>query len=137
MAERPPVMERVTLRHSGSEAGGMMKVGGTENPPKGVTMLEVDRRAFFEGLGGAGAVAAMSPEAKADALEHHMMRLLDEAAAGGGPAKKKYPSAAEVEAQVETRRSRRGVRNLFLSSAGNVSILPRMPEKPTLMDFFK
>ena len=87
-------------------------------------MLEVDRRAFFASLGGAGAVAAMSPEAKADALEHHMMRLLDDAAAGGDAAKKKFPTAAEVEAQIETRRNRRGVGNLFTSSTGNVKILP-------------
>jgi len=100
-------------------------------------MLEVDRRAFFASLGGAAAVAAMSPEAKADALEHHMMRLLDEAASGGDAAKKKFPTAAEVEAQIETRRNRRGVGNLFTSSTGNVRILPKMPEKPTLMDFFK
>src|SRR5580704_7621628 len=99
-------------------------------------MLEVDRRAFFASLGGAAAVAAMSPEAKADALEHHMMRLLDEAASGGA-AKKKFPTAAEVEAQIETRRNRRGVGNLFTSSTGNVKILPRMPEKPALIDFFK
>ncbi len=99
-------------------------------------MLEVDRRAFFASLGGAAAVAAMSPEAKADALEHHMMRLLDEAASGGA-AKKKFPTAAEVEAQIETRRNRRGVGNLFTSSTGTVKILPRMPEKPALIDFFK
>jgi hypothetical protein len=101
-------------------------------------MLEVDRRAFFASLGGAAAVAAMSPEAKADALEHHMMRLLDDAVAeGGGAAKKKFPTAAEVEAQIETRRNRRGVGNLFTSSTGNVKLLPKMPEKPTLIDFFK
>jgi hypothetical protein len=100
-------------------------------------MLDVDRRAFFASLGGAAAVAAMSPEAKADALEHHMMRLLDEAASGGGAGKKKFPTAAEVEAQIETRRNRRGVGNLFTSSTGNVKLLPKMPEKPTLIDFFK
>jgi hypothetical protein len=95
------------------------------------------RRAFSARLGGAAAVAAMSPEAKADALEHHMKRLLDDAASGGGAAKKKFPTVAEVEAQVETRRNRRGVGNLFLSSTGNVTKLQPMPEKPTLIDFFK
>ena len=96
-------------------------------------MLEVDREAFLESLGGAAAVAVLSPEAKADALEDHMMRLLDEAVGSA----KKYPTAAEVEAQIETRRSRRGVGNLFLASSGNVNILPKMPEKPSLIDFFR
>jgi hypothetical protein len=111
---------------------------GSAGPRKEITMLEVDRRAFFASLGGAAAVAAMSPEAKADALEHHMMRLLDDAVAGGGgAAKKKFPTAAEVEAQIDTRRNRRGVGNLFLSSTGNVTKLKPMPEKPTLIDYFK
>jgi hypothetical protein len=99
-------------------------------------MLEIDRSAFFASLGGPAAVAAMSPEAKADALEHHMMGLLNHSVTGGA-AKKKFPTAAEVEAQIETRRNRRGVGNLFLSSTGNVTRLPKMPEKPTLIDFFK
>ena len=97
-------------------------------------MLDVDRRALFASLGGAAAVAEMSPEAKADALEHYMMRLLDDSVNGGGTTKK-FPTAAEVEAQIETRRNRRGVGNLFLSSTGNVTRLPKMPEKPTLIDF--
>jgi hypothetical protein len=101
---------------------------------KGVLMLDVDRRALFASLGGAAAVAEMSPEAKADALEHYMMRLLDDSVNGGGTTKK-FPTAAEVEAQIETRRNRRGVGNLFLSSTGNVTRLPKMPEKPTLIDF--
>ena len=39
--------------------------------------MEIDRRAFFAGLGGVAAVAAMADEAKAEALEHHMMLQLN------------------------------------------------------------
>ena len=102
--------------------------------------MEIDRRAFFAGLGGAVAVAAMTPEQKADALEEHMMRKLDQAAAQGQPsangAVEKFPTVAQVEAQIETRRNRQGVGNLFLSPTGNVKRLPPMPAKPTLLDFF-
>jgi hypothetical protein len=102
--------------------------------------MEIDRRALFARLGGAAAVAAMTSEAKADALEEFMMQQLDEAVArnqGSGTAPKKFPTAAQVEAQIETRRNRRGVGNLFLASTGNVKRLAPMPAKPTLVDFFK
>jgi hypothetical protein len=99
--------------------------------------MEIDRRAFFAGLGGVAAVAAMADEAKAEALEHHMMLQLSVAnqAAQGGD--KKFPTAAEVEAQIETQPTRRGAGNLFVSHTGNVKKLPRMPEKPTLVDFYR
>lgn len=100
--------------------------------------MELDRRAFFAGLGGAAAVAGMSSEAKADALEDFMMQQLDDAVrrkeGGGG---EKFPTAAEIEAQIETRPMRRGVGNLFISATGHVKRLPPMPAKPTLVDFFK
>jgi hypothetical protein len=103
--------------------------------------MEIDRRAFFKILGGAAAVAAMSSEAKADALEEHMMRELDQAAAQDQTSNKgaaeKFPTAAEVQAQIETRLSRQGVGNLLVSRAGNVKRLPPMPANPTLLDFFK
>ncbi len=99
---------------------------------------ELDRRTFFASLGGAAAVAAMSSEAKADALEDYLMQRLNEGVAGasGGSGTKKFPTAAEVEAQIETRPTRRGVGNLFIARSGNVKRLPPMPEKPTLADFF-
>lgn len=111
--------------------------------------MEIDRRAFFAGLGGIAAVAAMADEAKAEALEHHLMlqvNAANQAAANlasqgqapqAQPTDKKFPSAAEVEAQIETQPSRRGAGNLFVSRAGNVKKLPRMPEKPTLVDFYR
>ncbi|HUA18232.1 MAG TPA: hypothetical protein VMB25_05770 [Bryobacteraceae bacterium] len=93
--------------------------------------MEIDRRAFFAGLGGLSAVAAMTSEAKADALEHHMAFQLNAAVA------KKFPTAAEVEAQIDTRPTRRGVGNLFVAREGDVKILPPMPERPTLLDYFQ
>ncbi len=93
--------------------------------------MEIDRRAFFAGLGGLSAVAAMSSEAKADALEHHMAFQLNAAIA------KKFPTAAEIEAQIDTRPTRRGAGNLFVAREGNVKILPPMPERPTLLDYFE
>jgi len=92
--------------------------------------MEIDRRAFFAGLGGVSAVALMSSEAKADALEHYMAFQLNAAVA------KKFPTAAEVAEKIDTRPTRRGVGNLFASSTGNVKRLPPMPEKPTLVDYF-
>ena len=35
--------------------------------------MNIDRRAFLEALGGASAIALMSDEAKADALEHQLL----------------------------------------------------------------
>src|SRR5687767_5405868 len=48
-----------------------------QSPLTGVVM-EIDRRAFIASLGGAAVVDAMCPEAKAEALEHHLSDLLDE-----------------------------------------------------------
>ncbi|MDR2216298.1 MAG: HD domain-containing protein [Nevskiaceae bacterium] len=93
--------------------------------------MKIDRRDFFATLGGAAVVAAMTHEARADALEHYLMG----AAASG--AAKPFPTAAQIEAQIETRPTRRGVGNLFVSAQGNVKHLQPLPEKPTLQDYFK
>jgi hypothetical protein len=121
------------------ERGGLQwpRVGATLVPHLEVRM-EIDRRAFIASLGGAAAVAAMDHEAKADALEHYMEEQLDEAVAsqqqGGG---EKYPTVAELEAQIETRNYRRGAGNLLVNTRGNVKKLEPMPAKPTLEDFFR
>ena len=103
--------------------------------------MEIDKQALIAGLGGAAAADSMSSEAKADALEEFMMQQLNEGGFGsssaGGGASRKYPTMAEVEAQIETRCFRRGVGSLFLSHTGNVKKLPAMPPKPTLADYFK
>ena len=59
--------------------------------------MEIDRRAFMATLGGTTAVAAMSDEAKADALEEFMSARLNEAVAmQQAPAAAQFPSAAEL-----------------------------------------
>ena len=94
--------------------------------------LDIDRRAFIASLGGASAVAAMSSEAKADALEDRQQSLLNAAAA------EKFPAKAELDAQIETRPYRRGVGNLFVATrGGNVKRLAPMPQAPTLLDYFR
>jgi hypothetical protein len=97
--------------------------------------MEIDRRAFFAGLGGVAAVAAMADEAKAEALEHHMMLQLS--VANQAATDKKFPTAAEVAEQIETQPSRRGTGNLFVSHTGNVKKLTPLPERPTLVDYYK
>ena len=100
-------------------------------------MVQIDRRHFIASLGGVAAVKLMSAEAKAEALESYMMEQLNTGSAG--QAKPKFPKAAEVEAQIETRSYRRGVGNLFLTTQANAKVkkLQPMPEKPTFLDFFK
>jgi hypothetical protein len=104
--------------------------------------MEIDRRAFIASLGGAAAVAGMDHEAKADALEHYMEDLLDQGVAAqspGGPTgqPEKFPTVAEIEAQIETRPFRRGAGSVFTSNRGNVKKLEPMPSRPTLHDFFE
>jgi predicted HD phosphohydrolase len=110
--------------------------------------MKLDRRDFFAKLGGAAAVAAMTHEARADALEHYLMAATGPAAAASGagatsaPARpaaggdKPFPTAAEIETEIETRPSRKGVGNLFTARNGNVKRLPPLPAKPTLIDYF-
>jgi hypothetical protein len=87
--------------------------------------MEIDKSAFIASLGGTAAADSMNPEAKADALEDFMMKGLNEHKFGLAlkglnepgivlDASGKYPTMAEVEAQIETRSYRRGVGNLFL-----------------------
>jgi hypothetical protein len=100
--------------------------------------MAIDRRGFIASLGGAAAVSAMSHEARADALEDYMSRMLDEqAAANQGAAK--YPTVAELESQIENRNYRRGVGALFTGGAtgANVKRLEPLPAKPTFLDFFR
>src|ERR1041385_7019866 len=96
--------------------------------------MEIDRRLFFASLGGAAAVATMSHEARAEALEHYMSDLLDEPA---DDTPEKFPKAADLEAQIETKASRRGVGAIFVANRENVKRLPPMPARPTLLAFYK
>jgi hypothetical protein len=99
----------------------------------GGTMMEIDRRTFIESLGGAAAVAAMSSEAKADALEDAQNKALNKAVSD-----QKFPTVAELDAEIAQRPFRRGVGNLWLGRNGrNVVRLEPMPAAPTLIDFFR
>src|SRR5512139_3228116 len=66
--------------------------------PRGRNGMHIDRRRFIEGLGGAAAVALMTSEQKADALEAYMEEELDAAMAGlqQGGAPPKFPTMAEI-----------------------------------------
>ena len=104
--------------------------------------MKIDRKTFVDSVGGAEAVDRMDSEARADALEEHLMSELNTAIAAkqdGVPNQPaRYPTAAEVEQEIETRPYRQGVGFLFVPrSGGNVKRLPPMPPHPTLMDFFK
>src|SRR5262245_6276801 len=81
--------------------------------------MEIDRRSFLAALGGAAGVEMMPSEALADALEHEMMEQLDRSAAA----------------------TRRGAGSLFVASdsgdARHLRALEPMPDRPTLVDFFK
>ena len=103
--------------------------------------MKIDRKTFFDNVGGSDAVDRMDSEARADALEEHMMSELNTAVAAklnGGPnANTAVPTAAEVEEQIKTRPYRQGVGFLFVPRTGeNVKRLPPMPPNPTLIDFF-
>src|SRR2546421_11208153 len=85
--------------------------------------MEIDRRAFFATLGSAAVISQMPDEAKAEALEHYMTDMLDQQTTGN-------------ELII-----RRGSGDLFGSQGQNgaprpLRTLERMPEKPTLIDFY-
>ncbi len=101
--------------------------------------MEIDRRHFIASLGGTAAVALMSHEAKAEALEEYMVEQLNTASPPSQAPAPTFPTAAEVDARIDTRHYRRGVGGLFLTTQPNakVSRLEPMPAKPTFLDFFK
>jgi hypothetical protein len=104
--------------------------------------MEVDRKKFIDSLGGQEAVSRMDSESRADALESHMMAELNKPkfvpATVGLADSSKYPTTAEVEAQIETRKYRDGVGFMFVPRDGqNVKRLAPMPSNPTLHDFFR
>jgi hypothetical protein len=104
--------------------------------------MEIDRKKFIDTLGGEENVRRMDSEARADALESHMMAELNKPkfvpATVGLADADKYPTAAEVEAQIDTRKYRDGAGFMFVPRDGqNVKRLTPMPANPTLYDFFK
>ena len=104
--------------------------------------MEIDRRAFIASLGGATAVALMTSEQKADALEGYMEETLDAAAQQGGQpqAPPKYPTMAEIEEANAKRTVRRGGGNIFNATGRDgkpKGPLPKMSDNPTLLEFFE
>src|ERR1700722_8165040 len=99
--------------------------------------MEIDRRAFIASIGGVAAVNLMDHEAKAEALEHYMEDKLDEMVAAQQP--EKFPTVAEIDAQITTRPYRRGTGDVFHARGkdANVTLIEKMPDKPTLQDFFR
>ena len=82
--------------------------------------MEIDRRSFLTAVGGTAAVGMLSADEQADELEHYMMEQLDQQAAAA---------------------ARRGTGSLFMPSgrgeARQLKTLEPMPNRPTLVDFFK
>jgi hypothetical protein len=105
--------------------------------------MDIDRRAFIASLGGASAVALMTSEQKADALEAFMEETLDAAVGqqGGQEQAPKYPTMAEIEAQNAARTGvRRGAGNIFNANGQGGKprgLLPKMSDRPTLLEFFE
>jgi len=100
-------------------------------------MQPLDRRDFIASLGGAAAVALMSHEARADALEHALMGAA--AAPTIATVAAKFPTVAELEAQIPDLPRRRGTGSLLFAGDGDngkIPLLPKLPAKPTVQDFF-
>jgi len=90
--------------------------------------MEIDRRAFLASIGSAAAIEAMTPEARAEAVEHFMIRQLD-----GGAATDDTKQERQLEFYDPQRSVPRGTGSLF---AENRPLAP-MPAQPTLVDFFE
>jgi predicted HD phosphohydrolase len=115
-------------------------------------MIDLDRRTFIVSLGGAAAVAAMSHDAKADALDEALAQAMKPAAkpafqpTPGVPAGT-FPSVEQVTAAITRRPYRRGVGVLFEAKAlaniysppppDTVPLLEPMPPRAGLKDFIR
>ena len=105
--------------------------------------MKIKRQEIIAAIGGPYALKAMDDEARAEALENHLAKVLD------AQAKVSAPSVAELDEQIETRTFRRGVGSLFSVGGSTpsgelapgeprtVRRLPPLPPKPTLLDYFK
>jgi len=108
--------------------------------------MEVDRQELIQSLGGEAAVAKMTHEQRADALEEFQIGRLDAEMAARKKAET-FPTVAELEDQIETRTWRLGSGKLFRPGdqmgrfEGNgdgpqVKRLPKMPRNPSFYDYF-
>jgi hypothetical protein len=93
--------------------------------------MQVDRRAFLATL-GVGSLELMSPEDRAEALEHYMMDELDRALPGTSPREQEMREEAEYHQQQGAQP--RGTGRLLLPQT---RVLEPMPPRPTLLDFYR
>ena len=109
--------------------------------------MKIDNEELIVSLGGAAAVAAMTHEQRADALEDFQISKLD-ARAAERRKKENFPTVAELEDKIDKRGTRQGMGKIFRAQKGKlnpdgttgpdrVKRLPKMPAKPTLIDFFE
>ena len=102
--------------------------------------MEIDRRVFLASVGGLAVVEAMDDEAKAEALEHYMMDVLD-----GGHGHEAEGLIIGGEAQVVAAPPdatiRRGAGSLFATQgpaeSRKMAELAPMSAKPTLLEFYE
>jgi hypothetical protein len=95
--------------------------------------MSIDRKVFLDVLGGEGAVATMSDDARADALEHYMIECLNSPTQLTSPA---YLDEQATFLQSSTPSVRRGTGAIFGDGHREPPVLAPMPERPTLVDFF-
>lgn len=91
--------------------------------------VQVDRRTFLATV-GVGAIEAMTPEDRAEELEHYMMHELDESVAPSLDGE----AAALFEAEEQEAQAPRGTGRLFMPRE---EPFEPMPDNPTLVDFFR
>ncbi len=101
--------------------------------------MDIDRRAFLASVGGLAVVQTMDDEAKAEALEHYMMDMLD-GGHGHGAEGLIVGGEAQVAAAPPEATIRRGAGSLFgpQGPAENrkMAQLAPMSDKPTLIEFY-
>ena len=88
--------------------------------------MSIDRDVFFEVLGGEQAAAAMSDEAKADALEHYLIDSLNDTAYLDSPG---YVEEQATFLQSSTPVNRRGTGAIFGDGHRDPPPLAPMPER--------
>jgi hypothetical protein len=103
--------------------------------------MDIDRRAFLASVGGLAVVQGLDDEAKAEALEHYMMDLLDGHEHAHGAEGLIIGGEAQVAAAPPDAPIRRGAGSLFGQQGpeGNrkMAQLAPMSAKPTLVEFFE
>lgn len=91
--------------------------------------MQIDRDAFFEALGGSEAADKMSEEERAEALDRYLISQLN------GP---EYPARVASQRNLAGGRTlRRGSGAIFGDGRSEPYELAPMPERPTLLDFFR